>query len=103
MGSDWVHPVGLNTTSAKKSSLPSRHRDARGAFSAGLEFVVKDKYLSSSATAPGVCPMSPIFTLCHELRSRMRGGRPDCARAAANGDKRATLADRKRRQFILEL
>ena len=31
---------------------------------------------SVSASTPGVWPMSPILTLCHDPRSRIRGGRP---------------------------
>jgi hypothetical protein len=32
---------------------------------------------SISASTPGVCAMSPMFTTCHDERSRMRGGRPE--------------------------
>jgi hypothetical protein len=48
-----------------------------------------------------------MFTLCHELRSRMRGGRPDLAAAAKSGDRSAAAVRaaeavevRKRRRFI---
>jgi len=43
-------------------------------------------------SAPGVWPMSPMFTLCHELRSKIRGGRPALS-AAAKSDERSAPSE----------
>jgi hypothetical protein len=56
-------------------------------------------------SAPGVWPTSPMFTLCHEERSKMRGGR-FAAAAARSGRESAAVAaaaaeaERKWRRFM---
>ena len=55
---------------------------------------------SRSASTPGVCAMSPMFTTCHEERSRIRGRRPGSpARSVAASAETSVVWTKRRRSM----